>query len=95
MRIIRDPQINEDCKLDDRYQQYGNRYRTEHQDDDQSHQNNGNRVDHLKVMVRYIDQVFRTGCFTDKHSRFIIFIQYTVDRITLPVNLIRRHLIFR
>ena len=92
---MRQPQVDKDCKFDNRHQDNRKSQAPLHKQDDKEDCHDGNSVYHLEIPVRHLDHVLGAGRLPDQHSVSIIFFHDFVEAVDLVIDLIAGRFIFR
>ena len=91
---MRETEVDEGCKLDDRYKDERERYRLFNDRYDNEDSKYGNCTYDLEVVTRRIYHVLCAGCFTYEQPAFVVLLEYCVELIDLVVYRIACYLIF-
>ena len=93
-RKVRDPHIDKDRQLDDRYQDDRQRNRPQYKSDDQQDRQDGDSTDDLEVAICNIDQVLGARRFSNEHALVIILFYHLIDLVDLLVYLVAGYFVF-
>ena len=88
------PQVDEDRQLDDRDQDERQRQALLHQRDDHEDRQDGDRIDHLEVVVGGLDHILGAGCLADEHAGLIVLFEDGGELVELVVHRIAGDLVF-
>ena len=93
-RKVRDPHIDKDRQLDDRYQDDRQRNRPQYKSDDQQDRQDGDGTDDLEVAICNIDQILGARRFSNEHALVVILFYHLIDLVDLLVYLVAGYFVF-